>query len=240
MFSIGNMARNLPKKFSIGKLSLEGIGVNIPVVCADGSVALATSGDLASMGGAGSAMYNMSNSSGGNESNDGGSNTKKIKRGAVTDEEKEAILNDWSNNLSENSYTGGRSNEEIQSLADDPAHKGANRIIDIQKGMHEAEVGLDLERTGKLKDIVRDPTGKAEFFEDGGSGQKWDVKSFNSNFSPKKGGSTLDSAMDEIYGSLEEGEYVIVDVSQMSQEHISLLFEELEKQGLMNKIIKWP
>ncbi|WP_297430665.1 DNA/RNA non-specific endonuclease, partial [Clostridium sp.] len=78
MFSIGNMARNLPKKFSIGQFSLEGIGVNIPVVCADGSIVLAAPGDLASMGGAGSAMYNMSKSNDAGESNEGEDKSKTL------------------------------------------------------------------------------------------------------------------------------------------------------------------
>ena len=62
-------------------------------------------------------------------------------------------------------------------MAKDPAHEGSQRPIDIIKGKHEAEVGLDLEKRGLLRKIKRDPTGKAEFIEE--NGVKWDVKSFN-------------------------------------------------------------
>lgn len=41
--------------------------------------------------------------------------------------------------------------------------------------------------------IVRDPKGNAEFIENGGKGQKWDVKSFNSKYPVKSGGFTLQS-----------------------------------------------
>ena len=164
----------------------------------------------------------------------------KRKQGTLVDMDINTKYNEWSNNLKDNWYTGGRSNKEIQSLGKDPAHEGTNRIVDIEKAMHEGEVGLDLEGRGKLSSIVRDATGKSEFVENGGNGQKWDIKSFNSNFKPKQGGFKLEKAMDTIQASLEEGEYVIVDTSNMSQEHIAVLIDELEKQGLMDKIIIWP
>ncbi|WP_207706006.1 hypothetical protein, partial [Clostridium sp. HBUAS56010] len=91
----------------------------------------------------------------------------------------------------EGNYTGGRASNELDSLAKDPAHTGSNRPIDIEKGIHERTVGLNVEESGKIKGpIVRDPSGKAEFFD--ANGQAWDVKSFNSNFKPKKGGYTLE------------------------------------------------
>lgn len=60
---------------------------------------------------------------------------------------------------------------------EDPAHSGSTRPIDIEKGQHEARVGLELEERGDLKNITRDATVKAEFID--GNGQAWDVKSFN-------------------------------------------------------------
>jgi hypothetical protein len=164
----------------------------------------------------------------------------KRKQGTLADMEIDNKYNDWNNNLKDNSYTGGRSNEEIHSLGKDPAHEGTNRIVDIEKAMHEGEVGLDLEGRGQLNDIVRDTTGKSEFVENGGNGQKWDVKSFNSEFPPKKGGFTLENSMRAIKKSLNEGEYAIVDTVNLSQEHKSLLIDELIKQNLMDKIIIWP
>lgn len=62
--SIGNIIRNFPKKFSTGQIALAELGINIPVVCADGSIVLTKSGDLASIGGAGGAIYNMDSNSG--------------------------------------------------------------------------------------------------------------------------------------------------------------------------------
>lgn len=126
----------------------------------------------------------------------------------------------------------------MESLALDPAHSGSNRPIDIEKGQHEARVGLELEERGKLKNIVRDPTGKAEFIED--NGQAWDMKSFNSNYKPNKGGFRLDKAMNTINKSLEEGENVIIDTINMTPEHISELIEEIQRQGLENNILFWP
>jgi hypothetical protein len=46
--------------------------------------------------------------------------------------------------------------------------------------------------------------------------------------------------MRAIKKSLNEGEYAIVDTVKLSQEHKSLLIDELIKQNLMDKIIIWP
>lgn len=142
-------------------------------------------------------------------------------------------------NYSNGKYTGGRTEQELESLALDPAHSGSNRPIDIEKGQHEARVGLELEERGELKNIVRDSTGKAEFI-DGNGHQPWDVKSFNSNYKPNKGGFRLDKAMNTINKSLEEGENVIIDTTNMTSEHVSELIEEIQKQGLENNILFWP
>jgi len=128
------------------------------------------------------------------------------------------------------SYTGGRTEKELKALAEDPAHNGSTRPIDIAKGKHEAKVGLELEERGSLKSITRDATGKAEFID--GDGQAWDIKSFNSNYKPNKGGFRLDKAMNTINKSLSENENVIIDTSNMSSEHISELIAEIKKHGI--------
>jgi hypothetical protein len=64
--SIVNIGRNLPGKFSIGEISLAEMGVRIPVLCVDGSVAIARVGDVAAITAAGGAMYNAT-STGGSE-----------------------------------------------------------------------------------------------------------------------------------------------------------------------------
>ncbi|MBR4669323.1 MAG: hypothetical protein IKO84_01870 [Butyrivibrio sp.] len=118
------------------------------------------------------------------------------------------------------------------------AHIGSKREIDIVKGHHEAEVGLDLERRGLLENIKRDPTGAAEFIEENGT--KWDVKSFNSNYPVKKGGFELNRVMRTINKSLEKQENVIVDTLNMSQEHITELKAAVKANGIDDKVIFWP
>jgi hypothetical protein len=96
-------------------------------------------------------------------------------------------------------YRGGRTEKEYNSLADDPAHHSSNNPYDIAQGELERNVGLSLEKGGRLKNIIRDPSGKAEFIEDFGEGKKCGVKSFNSNYRPKNGGFKLEKAMAKNY-----------------------------------------
>ena len=134
-----------------------------------------------------------------------------------------------------NGYTGERSEQELKELVADPAHRGSTRPIDIAKGEHEARIGLDLEERGFLNRIKRDPTGKAEFIDE--NGQAWDVKSFNSNFKPSKGGYRLDKAMNTINKSLSENENVILDTSNMHLEHINELTDALTAQGKISNVL---
>lgn len=143
-----------------------------------------------------------------------------------------------SGKYSNGKYTGGRTEQELKALAKDPAHSGSTRPIDIEKGEHEARVGLELEERGSLSNIIRDVTGKAEFID--GNGQAWDIKSFNSNYKPNKGGFRLDKAMNTIKKSLFESENVIIDTSNMSSEHITELITEIKNQGLESNILFWP
>lgn len=94
-----------------------------------------------------------------------------------------------------------------------------------------------MEERGSLSNIIRDVTGKAEFID--GNGQTWDIKSFNSNYKPKKGGFRLDKAMNTIKKSLFESENVIIDTSNMSSEHITELITEIKNQGLESNILFW-
>ncbi|OME24219.1 hypothetical protein BSK47_03175, partial [Paenibacillus odorifer] len=136
-------------------------------------------------------------------------------------------------------FIGKRTQSEIDALAHDPAHAGSTRQIDIEKGKHEARVGLELEEMKKLDGpIARDPSGKAEFID--AKGQAWDVKSFNSNYPPKKGGYKLSSAMRSINKSLSEGENVILDVTNLSIENKAELLHEISIQGFIDKVVTWP
>lgn len=136
-------------------------------------------------------------------------------------------------------YTGGRSQAELDELVNDPAHSGSTRQADIDKGLHEREVGLGLEESGKVKGpITRDPSGKAEFID--ANGQAWDVKSFNSNYKPSKGGYTLTDAMNKIYDSLAENENVMLDTSNFNPSDTAELMKEIIEKGLEDKVIVWP
>ncbi len=135
-------------------------------------------------------------------------------------------------------YKGNRIQEEYEDLAKDPAHKNSLRPDDIKQGEMERNIGLSLEKAGRLDKIVRDPTGKAEFVDS--SGQKWDIKSFNSNYPARKGGFTLNKAMESINGELNAGENVIVDTTNMSVEHIDALQNAVDTNGLTDNVIFWP
>ena len=95
-----------------------------------------------------------------------------------------------------------------------------------------------MERLGLLDGIVRDPTGRAEFIDK--NGQKWDIKSFNSNYSPKKGGFTLQKAIQSINRSLSENENVIVNTTQMKDNDLEKLKQEVNALGIRDKVIFWP
>lgn len=136
-------------------------------------------------------------------------------------------------------YTGGRTKAELDALAADPAHAGSKRQIDIDKGLHEQKVGLGVEESGKIKGpLTRDPSGKSEFFD--ADGQAWDVKSFNSNYKPKKGGYTLQKSMDEIYDSLTKNENILLDTTNLSEAHKAELLKEISEKGLTDQVIVWP
>ncbi|PZT52719.1 hypothetical protein DN757_26010 [Paenibacillus silvae] len=130
--------------------------------------------------------------------------------------------------------SGTRTQAELDNLATDPAI--GNKIT--PKTIAEREVGMGLEARGEVSGLVRDPSGKAEFIES--SGQKWDVKAYNSNFAPKKGGYTLNKSMESIKKSLSEGENVMVDTRNLSPSHLIELKTEVSKQSLGDRVKFWP
>jgi hypothetical protein len=121
-------------------------------------------------------------------------------------------------------------------LARDPAHNG--KIS--SKTINEAKVGLKLEKSGKLKGpITRDPNpAGAEFIDV--DGIKWDVKSFRSDFPPKKGGFKLERDLEKIKSELAEGENVIIDTQKMSPQHVADLKKALSGAGLLDRILWYP
>jgi hypothetical protein len=121
-------------------------------------------------------------------------------------------------------------------LAIDPAHKG---VPPTPAQLRESGVGLSLEGRGTLPGpLTRDPTGAAEFID--ASGVKWDVKGFNSNFPPNKGGFSLDRDVGKIEKEIAQGERVILDTQNLKPEHVRALRERLEKLGHSDKVQWFP
>lgn len=94
----------------------------------------------------------------------------------------------------------------------------------------EGSVALGVDRAGLVEGLVRDPSGKADFFDK--NGQAWDVKSFNSYPKPRKGGYTLKGSIQKIQDSLKLGENVIVDTATMRPEHVIELRAEVQRRSL--------
>ncbi len=140
-------------------------------------------------------------------------------------------------NVHEQEVTVPRTREErLEELAKDPAHKG---IVDA-KGRHEAEVGLTLEEKGQLKGpITRDPRPDGGEFIDA-NGKVWDVKGFDSRWPPKKGGFKLDRDIGKVEDELAKGENVILDKTNLSQEHYEQLRKAVEERGISDRIRWYP
>lgn len=124
----------------------------------------------------------------------------------------------------------------LEDLARDPAH-GGNITPNSRQ---EATIGLDLEDSGQLPGpIRRDPTGGAEFVD--ANGQDWDVKGFNSNFPPNRGGYNLNSSMQKIHESIRDGENVIIDTSKMTPQAVQELRTAVEaNDSWAGKVLWWP
>lgn len=118
----------------------------------------------------------------------------------------------------------------LEELATDPATGGKV----TSKTRREAEVGLALEEQGKLPaPITRDPSGRAEFIDS--TGQKWDVKGFNSRYAPK--GYNTPDALEKIKKEIAANENVIIDTANMSPAHIAELRSAIAAEGLASRVI---
>ncbi|WP_238904588.1 hypothetical protein [Clostridium sp. YIM B02506] len=146
---------------------------------------------------------------------------------------------------SSKSYTGGRTQSELESLEYDPAKKAVT-----EGSKKEAVIGLDLEQKGKLGKIERSSDPKAEFI-DTVTGKKIDVKSFESYpmgadgtpiTSPRKGAFKVENAMKNIMKEFQKNgnDIVIIDKSNLTVDHIKELEGAIKESGLENKIIWWP
>ena len=120
---------------------------------------------------------------------------------------------------------GDAESKRRQELARDPAN--GNKITD--KSEHEADIALDLEKSGKLRGPVRrDPSGGADFID--GNGTYWDVKGFNSNNPGKPGNCTRAASMDAIRKAFRDNENVIVDTTNMKPHDIEDLRTAVQEQ----------
>ena len=129
----------------------------------------------------------------------------------------------------------GRNEAEYESLAKDPAHSGKVSV----KSEQEPKVGLELEERGGVPaKLIRDPTGAAEFVD--GAGQKWDVKGFNSDFKPSKGGFDLQVDANKVDKSLKAGENVMLDTSKMTQGDVTALKAEGTARSWGKRVVYWP
>lgn len=105
--------------------------------------------------------------------------------------------------------------------------------------LNESAVALGLEGRGNLiSPISRSPEARADFID--GNGQLWDVKGFNSNFPPRKGGFELNRSMAQIQSELAKGENVILDTQNMSPQHIADLRQAIETAGIGDQIRWFP
>jgi len=117
-------------------------------------------------------------------------------------------------------------------LASDPAHGGA-----ITRGsFREAYVGLRLETRGVLPGrITRDRTGAAEFVD--GTGVRWDVKGFNSQWPAKKGGFVLANAGASLAKEIAAGQNVILDGKRLSTDHAKALDALIQTNGWQSRVV---
>lgn len=129
----------------------------------------------------------------------------------------------------------GRTDEQFETLAKDPAHNDKTSAKSIQ----ERTVGLELEARGDVPGpITRDPIGAADFIDAGGT--KWDVKGFNSHFKPSKGGFDVQVDAGKVDKSLAKGENVMLDTSKMAPNDIAALKAEGATRGWGDKVVYWP
>ncbi|WP_245919766.1 hypothetical protein [Melittangium boletus] len=125
----------------------------------------------------------------------------------------------------------------LEELARDPAQGG--KIT--PKTRREAEIGLQLEDRGQLPGpIQRDPTGQAEFID--AQGTRWDIKSFDSRFSPQKGGFSLARDLDKIKAEIAGGENVILNTENMAAPHVQELRQAIDSLGaaFSSKVLWFP
>ena len=135
-------------------------------------------------------------------------------------------------------YPGDRTYQEYVDLARDPSH--GKKVL--PQGRKEREIGLDLERQGKLHKIIRDPQkDKGSEFIDTVTGIKWDVKSFVSHpkgiSSARKGAFKVSKGIAKIEKEFANGHHVIIDTRRLTKSDIESLIKEVNEKGYSDRII---
>jgi hypothetical protein len=128
----------------------------------------------------------------------------------------------------------GRTEAEYQDLARDPDI--GDRITD--KTIAERDAALGVEQRDGLGKLVRDTQGAD--FVDTDSGQQWDVKAFNSNFSAENGGFEVAKDAGKVDRDLGLGENVIVDTRNMNEQDVGALKAEGDRRGWGDRVRWWP
>lgn len=123
---------------------------------------------------------------------------------------------------------------ELEKLATDPAI--GFRITEKTKA--EREVGLALEALGEVKEIIREPSGKADFLD--ADGQKWDVKAYQSYLFKSDKKAHLAEAIKSIQKSLSEQENVMIDTRSLSKNDIEALQRFVLAENLSQQVKFWP
>ncbi|OOM07381.1 phage late control D family protein [Clostridium saccharobutylicum] len=135
--SIPKIIKNFPNKFSIGELSLPGLGKTVPVLCVDGSASIASAADLASIGGAGGSVYNMaSNCSGGSGGN--GETSPRYGERQISDEEydmlrKQTPTQEIRDQVNEGHDKNVRTNDEVLTGKTFKGSLEADHIVSMDK-----------------------------------------------------------------------------------------------------------
>lgn len=125
--------------------------------------------------------------------------------------------------------------QRVRELSPDPAH--GNQITPNSR--REGVIGATLEARGILPGpIKRESTGKSEFVD--AKGVQWDVKAFNSKYSPKQGGFTLAKAVKKLSGEFKGGERVILDSKDLSKRHRAELKNEIQRRGWTSNVVWFP
>lgn len=121
----------------------------------------------------------------------------------------------------------GIDRERFELLGRDPAHGW--RTTD--NAIEEARIGIRLERSGRLRDVVRSPDRETDLIEDGGAGARWDVKSFRSQ------SFDLEQAVNEIELELKVGDNVIVNTAYLRPQQLAQIRQAVTERGWADRVI---